>query len=149
MKTAMIQKECEQWKANVMSFSSLILYRTMKTELYCEKYLDMGLNKRDINLLVRLRGSMLKIRLKEGRWYGIERKRPICNSGNVEDEMHIIFKCTAWSHHRTLTGIRKHFFIQEDKILAFTQPCNDSVRCLVKFLKSVPEEREVMLEVLN
>lgn len=141
--------EKSRWRQNVDSFGSLRYYKTLKTELVVEKFLDLDLRKNDMNLLVRFRGGLLRIGTNEGRWRGSARTCPICNSGLEETEEHVIFTCVAWNYHRTISGIRRMtFFTERNLKLAFLVPSKDCILTLIKFWTLVLEERQHILEIL-
>ena len=106
-KKRVIQSEIFQWTGDVKIFGALRLYRTLKSGLSYENFLDVGLSKNEVNLLIRLRGGLLRIGYNIGRWFGTPRVCPLCNSGEDETEEHFLYRCTAFNHFRTLTGLRR------------------------------------------
>ena len=59
-----------------------------------------------------MRGGLLRIAINEGRWRGIpleQRICPLCNSGAIEDECHILYNCIAWNGFRPVLSQFPHF----------------------------------------
>ena len=95
--------EYQNWAACVNTYGNLRTYKMLKSELKCEWYLCMDLPRKVINTLVRLRGGLLRIGVNEGRYDQTPlqlRICKLCNSGQIDDEIHFIFYCRALSTFR-------------------------------------------------
>ena len=78
------------------------MYREFKSLLEPEKYLSSLINKKQRNMLIRLRAGLLRLNINEGRWMGIHlglRTCAICNKG-IEDEYHFILVCDLYKDVR-------------------------------------------------
>lgn len=142
--------DTQAWHGNVVSFSSLGFYHSVKNDLNLEPFLELNLSKSNVNMIVRLRGGYLRISVNEGRWLKIPRERRICtmcNSNLVEDEMHVLFECTAWSGFRV--GLNRFpSFKDRDLVTLFKTPEKSFMNKLAKYLKTVMEERANIIAIL-
>jgi hypothetical protein len=142
-------REAREWLQNVNLFGSLRFYKTLKNDLTFEPYLNCGFTRTALNMLVRLRGGLLRVASNEGRWYGTDRVCPICNSMNEENELHLVFECIAWNHFRTALNLNtEQFFLQRDFNNLFRNPDKRVLLKLIKFLKLVLEDRQNILKIL-
>lgn len=142
--------EKERWACNINSFSSMSLYAKIKgNNLRYERYLDYNISKKDMNLLTRLRGGLLRIQINIGRWENTDRENricPICNSGVIEDEIHFLFDCRMWSGFRYY--LRKYEFFRNRNICEVLKL--DDIRFvkqLCTFLNLALEWRQEMLSM--
>ena len=93
----------QNWHTLLGDSGNLKIYRVIKLELSIAPFLLLDLSKKVTNCLVRLRGSLLRIGANEGRWKRVpyeQRTCEMCNSGLVDDEIHYLFDCRAWSSFR-------------------------------------------------
>jgi hypothetical protein len=85
-----INKIC--WENEIKGYSKLRTYVTFKNECKPEKYLSMGLTRRQRSLYAQCRLGVLPLRLETGRFRGEKEENRICvlcNSGDIENEMHL------------------------------------------------------------
>lgn len=139
-----------EWNENMMSFGTLRLYRTIKTDFGLENYLKLGLSLTNVNLLARLRGGLLCIRVNEGRWCGQnyeDRLCTFCNSQQIEDEQHMFFECRAWSSQRNYYLNRYEQFRARDFVNIFNSGKN-LLLDICNFIRSVLEMRTEITELL-
>jgi hypothetical protein len=111
------------WEREVMQYSKLRTYVTFKTQCKQEKYLAMGLTRRQRSLYAQFRLGVLPIRLETGRFRGEKEEDRICtlcNSGDVENEMHFLLKCLLYENERCVL-----FTKAEEKCTGFNE-LNDS-----------------------
>ena len=85
--------------------NKLRTYAKIKTDYKLEKYLTVDLSQNMMREIARLRTSTHKLAIETGRYQrpvvpSNERLCKICNMGQVEDEIHFVTKCTAYSKHR-------------------------------------------------
>ena len=83
--------------------SKLRTYTKIKQKLGMENYLDVITNIKRRSQLSKLRLSNHVLMIEKGRHSGIEacdRVCPLCQNGNVEDELHFLLKCKTYSHLR-------------------------------------------------
>ena len=98
----MQEKEQEEWRRRMESKSKLRTYRKVKTELETEEYLEEG-TAQERRVMVMMRGGTNDLRIETGRYEKLEkekRKCIFCESGEVEDETHLLCRCEAWREER-------------------------------------------------
>jgi hypothetical protein len=96
---AVWKKETVKWKEGMQGKKKLDRYRVIKTELQYEQYLDCGGTRAEIASFVEWRGGVAKLRVETGRWVGLQREQRVCeycNSGEVEEEVHMMTRCSKW-----------------------------------------------------
>lgn len=148
-KNSVMQDEENTWNQNIQTFGCLKYYKTLKQALKFEPFLETGLSRTSLNLLVRFRGGLLKIGTNEGRWYGTSRACPMCNTGKEENEEHFLFDCIAWQHFRRLGGLKSlPFFIQRNVNYLFDNPTKDGLLKLAGYIEATMEERQSILNTL-
>ena len=120
--TTIIEKE---WKLELESKPKLRLYKTFKTTFETEGYLYRHLKRQDRSLLAQFRTGVLPLRIETGRYQlkkdpntesfrklnVEERTCLICNTGDIENEIHFLCKCSAYEipRHNLYNIIEKHF----------------------------------------
>lgn len=149
-KVRIYESDSHAWHLNLVSFTSFRFYKTLKNELILEPYLTLELPLTIINIIARFRGAMLKIRVNEGRWSGIDydaRKCPMCNSDVVENELHVVFDCRSWSGFR---GRLSYFdeYKERDVKAMFRNATKAKMLALGNYLKLVMQERQDILSIL-
>ena len=92
----------EEWKRDMQSKVSLALYRSIKTSLQREPFLDGPVaDNRAVAVRVGLRGGVHALEVSAARLDGAarapreERLCRVCNSGEVEDVAHFLLDCPA------------------------------------------------------
>lgn len=139
------------WISNVNSFGNLRTYKTMKFELKLEWYLNSAIKRRDVKILMKLRGGMLKIGINEGRWQNVpveNRTCKICNLNVVENEVHFLFECRAYSSFRLPLNVYQIFTCRNIGLLFATE----NVELLTKvafFIRESMMFRDAILDVLS
>ena len=102
------------WKQDLESKPKLRLYKTFKNNFDTERYLHSYISKSKRSLLVQFRTGVLPLRIETGRFHLIRDKQTnklrklsieertclICNSGEIEDEIHFLCNCKAYEHLR-------------------------------------------------
>lgn len=136
------------WYGNVQQSNLLRFYKTIKSDLSLENYLKCELTLVNVNMIARLRGGLLRIAINEGRWTQVpllDRKCPICNLQEIENEEHFVLKCPAWSGYRGLV-LRKFTDLQT---LFEEAKFNKNIYwILCEFIKNCVKVRSEILEVL-
>jgi hypothetical protein len=93
------KRETGKWREGMEGKSKLDRYKVIKTELKYEKYLDCGGTRAEVANFVQCRGGVAKLRVETGRWIGLQREERVCEfceSGEVEDEIHMMTSCSKW-----------------------------------------------------
>ena len=103
-----------------------------------------------MNMIARLRGGLLPIRVNEGRWNREkfeERICPICNEDTVENESHVLYECVVWRdqrlalrHYRNFNGNLEDLFVNATR---------DFYVSLHVYLTNVMEVRREIMEILS
>ena len=104
--------EYQNWYGCVQNFGNLRTYKLCKFEQTVEWYLTLDLPRKIVNSIVRFRGGLLRIGINEGRYENIpylERICKLCNSNEIDDESHFLFRCTTLSTFR-LPLLNFHIF---------------------------------------
>ncbi len=76
----------------------------IKPNFGAEKYLKLDLDRYDKSLLSQFRYRILPLELETGRYKGIDRENrlcTLCNTGEIEDQIHFSFTCPVYDHFRT------------------------------------------------
>jgi len=74
-------------------------YRTFKTKLKLEKYLDVS-NVKGRKLLTSLRSGSNTLEIEKGRWRKIDKDQRFClqcDTKRVEDEKHMVVECERYT----------------------------------------------------
>ena len=109
---------CHQWSLTVESKAKLHYYQKIKIKFSVENYCNVKLNRSQRSLLAKFRLGMFPINVELGRYKRIPREEricPICNLNEVEDEIHILFRCGAYDEARkTLLDSAATYVLLED-----------------------------------
>ena len=79
------------------------MYLCIKQEFMLEKHIELNLSHNERLVLSQLRCSILPIQIELGRFNNLkieDRICPICNSGSVETEFHLLFACPKYEFTR-------------------------------------------------
>ena len=110
---------CDKWKQKVIELPELRTYTLIKEVHEPEPYITSLLPKFQRILMAQLRSGVFPIMLEIGRYLNLpvsSRVCKICNDGNVEDEIHFVCICQAYSDAR-----RDLFNYMIDKVVHFTE----------------------------
>ena len=91
------------WKHKLENSSKLTFYSTFKTDHNLENYLVFIKDPYKRKCLSRLRVSNHNLQIEIGRYQNIPREErlcKICNSGEVENETHLLLSCKAYEQSR-------------------------------------------------
>jgi hypothetical protein len=102
------------WREGLESYSSLYIYREIKTCFNQSSYLMLLENTKYRNILAKLRLSSHKLNIELGRYNNIprnERKCILCNLNDIEDEFHFVLKCPVYADLRR-QYIPKYYYTQ-------------------------------------
>ena len=115
IKTLLDEKDSKDWKINVEKYPKLRSYRTFKTEFGKEPYVENFLSKNRRSTVAQIRTGTSFLRIETGRYErqvsenGNFEKLPvekricrICESGEVEDELHFMLKCNSYCQPRAI-----------------------------------------------
>ena len=95
--------EREKWQKSLPNKPKLRTYITFKDTYEQENYLKINLSRTERSYLAQFRCGILPIRIETGRFRGEavgERICTLCESGNVEDELHFVLHCGKYADLR-------------------------------------------------
>ena len=90
--------EEQRWRTRMEKKPKLRTYRTFKTKLKLEKYLDVS-NVKGRKLLTSLRSGSNTLEIEKGRWRKIDKDQRFClqcDTKRVEDEKHMVVECERY-----------------------------------------------------
>jgi len=96
-------REVEKWKERMDLKPKLRLYRTLKSYLVRESYLDSDVPFQFRKQITQLRSGTNTLRIETGRWIKeplAERICKMCSMKVVEDEPHFLLDCLLYDHQR-------------------------------------------------
>jgi hypothetical protein len=91
------------WCLLVESKPKLHFYKEIKHQIATENYCSVNLNRSQRSLVAKLRMGIFPINVELGRYRRLAREDrtcPVCNSGDVEDELHVLFHCVKYQEAR-------------------------------------------------
>ena len=99
----LITKSREEWEAAAQGMSKLKLYVQVREFMDITKVVRARLPRGQRSILGRLLCGILPLEVEIGRFAGKDKKKKdrserlckVCNSGQVEDELHFIFNCPS------------------------------------------------------
>ena len=126
----------QEWQATVNNSDKCITYRIVKTEFQLENYLlNIPVNCRPIITKFRLRNHKLPI--EKGIYNDTPRNERICllcNSTEIGDEFHYLFKCSVMNDKRKM--LLKRCYYNKPNILKFKELfCTTNKPTLLKLTK--------------
>ena len=92
-----------KWKQDIPKLSRLVNYKNFKLSFCTEHYVKTALNRRIRSLICKLRCGTLPIQVELGRYRSVPRDERLCqycNTREVEDEFHLLFKCPLYKEER-------------------------------------------------
>ncbi len=138
--------ECfeSKWRRKVESMDKLDIYSKIKTTFGSERYLLINIDRYEKSLLSQLRYGILPLRVETGRFIGEkhnDRTCTLCNSGNVEDQLHFLFHCNLYNPQRQDLYVKAREKIdgwdnmtENDKLF---QLFSKLTRILAKYVKNI------------
>jgi len=93
------------WVNEVKQYRKLRTYVTFKKQCKEEKYLSLGLTRRERSLLAQCRLGVLPLRLETGRYRGEkeeDRLCVLCDNKEIENEIHFLLKCRMYESERCI-----------------------------------------------
>ena len=114
IKALLREKEIETWKKEVTKYPKLRTYTKLKDCFGKENYVDNFLSKNRRSLIAQMRTGTSFLRIETGRyerqkdingqWEKLPEEKRICRicETGVENEIHFIFRCTAYTQPRVI-----------------------------------------------
>lgn len=103
VKERVFGRENKRWREEMEEGVKTARYRVMKRDLKFEKFLLGNCMRREVANYVKMRAGVAELRVETGRWRGEERGERVCehcDSGEIEDEGHLIARCKRWDDQR-------------------------------------------------
>jgi hypothetical protein len=94
--------EEHRWKIKMEKKPKLRTYRTFKSKLILENYLNVN-NVKGKKLMASLRSGTNTLEIEKGRWKGVDKEQRFClkcDKKLVEDEKHFVTHCERYQHER-------------------------------------------------
>ena len=91
------------WRGEVSVKPKLRTYKLFKDVYELEPYISINMSVKYRSVLARLRNGILPLELETGRYHGVpeaERICKLCDSGDIENEFHFLFKCSTYQDDR-------------------------------------------------
>ena len=133
------------WSEQARNMNKLNFYCSMKQKVNLEKYLTSGIPHLQKKVIARFRCSNHELCIETGRKSNIaseERICKMCRLGEVEDEIHFVFVCPAYS------DLRDKLFLNISKSVNFSKIfeilCNEHAVRLSVFLSQAYKRRNAM-----
>ena len=140
----------KEWTEQIQSKPKLRFYRKFKVEPDVENYVKLNLSSIERSYMCQLRLGILPIAIEVGRYKSIplnERLCTLCDENVVEDEMHVLFKCSKYEEERRQWYENIDVEVDNENIIdecllqyIFTFP-----RKTAKFICEIMEKRKTFL----
>ena len=141
------------WSNHLAEYGTLRTYRQFKIECTFEPYLDLDISREAAQMFTRLRARLLRFEANTGRWAKPpipyeQRLCKLCNSAEIEDEAHVLFRCPVWACYRY--QLRGYGCMADNDLVALMESTDEKfITDLNQFLKLVLFEKSEMLAVLG
>ena len=143
-----------RWNYGLSSKPKLRTYITFKNTINTEDYVKQCISRRKRSLLAQFRLGILPLAIETGRFKGVEARErvcKICNTDNVEDEMHMLNTCCVYNNIRSemYNRVRQKFsnFINLDDDQKFQYLIKNEWREVSNFIDKAWEMRSQKLYV--
>ena len=143
------------WSRKIVTVPKLRTYVTFKTSYTVEKYVLFNLNRSERSILAQFRCGILPLRIETGRYVSEkpeERLCKVCQSGQIENELHFLFNCVLYNDFRNylLSAInQKDSFVLLSDVEKLKHLMNNYPRQIAKYLRNAFEKRKQFLYVNN
>ena len=144
MKKSLFERMSIKWSDSCVNMSKLDLYKQIKNTFGAERYLTLNIDRYEKSLLSQLRYGILPLRIETGRFVNedrCERLCKLCNSGNIEDQIHFLFHCKLYDVQREELFIKARNVVDRwdnlSDIVKLKFLFQDMTRTLGKFVKNI------------
>ena len=144
VKRCLLEKLGDKWFASCVNMSKLDLYKQIKTSFGTETFLTLNIDRYEKSLLAQLRYGILPLRVETGRFVNekrCDRICTLCNTGNVEDQIHFLFHCNLYETQRNEFYVKARNIIERwdelsdiDKLASLFKHMS---RALGKYVKNI------------
>ncbi len=133
-----------KWSTSCTNMSKLDLYNEIKQTFEPEKFLTLNIDRYEKSLLAQLRYGILPLRIETGRFVNearCDRVCKLCNSGDIEDQIHFLFYCNFYNDLRQELNFKAKNMINDwdnlSDIVKLSVLFKDLTRVLGRFVKSI------------
>ena len=143
-----LENETNEWNSARYLKPKLRLYNMFKSGLVQEPYITMNVPKHKRSLFAQLRAGILPLHIETGRFVDTklnDRICRICGNGEIEDEIHFITSCSAYSDLRDILFTKaandNPEFISYDVLDSFVYLMNDLQKPTMDFIHNAYHRR--------
>lgn len=144
VKVSVVDQFKQNWHSILLESPKAINYRLFKDNAERENYFKI-LDDKNIITFCRFRILSHKLPIETGRWKNVPRENrncKLCNSGDIGDEFHYIFKCSKFNHDRE--KFLKPYYLNRPNILKFHDLMNtrniSMLNHLCKFIRLINKQ---------
>lgn len=144
VKVSVVDQFKQNWHSILLESPKAINYRLFKDNAERENYFKI-LDDKNIITFCRFRILSHKLPIETGRWKNVPRENrncKLCNSGDIGDEFHYIFKCSKFNHDREKN--LKPYYLNRPNILKFHDLMNtrniSMLNHLCKFIRLINKQ---------
>lgn len=152
-KQRLIDEYLQEWRASINCNDVLFLYKSVKDSFEMSPYLENIVSRKLRIALTKLRISAHNLRIQTGR-YSRERVERnlryclICNTNEIEDEFHFVFKCPAYENLRNI--YIKNYYRNRPSMFKFTQLLkSDKNKETIMLCKYINEAFKLRYQIIN
>jgi hypothetical protein len=152
-KQRLIDEYLQEWRASINCNDVLFLYKSVKDSFEMSPYLENIVSRKLRIALTKLRISAHNLRIQTGR-YSRERVERnlryclICNTNEIEDEFHFVFKCPAYENLRNI--YIKNYYRNRPSMFKFTQLLkSDKNKETIMLCQYINEAFKLRYQIIN
>ncbi len=144
VRQCLLERLSSTWLLSCENMNKLDLYRQIKPSFGAERFLTLNIDRYEKSLLSQLRYGILPLRVETGRFVNekyCDRICTLCNSGNVENQIHFLFHCNLYDSQRDDLNIKARNIVERwdslseiDKLIILFK---DMTRIFGKFVKTI------------
>ncbi len=144
VKQCMVERLSNKWSTSFANMNKLDLYKQLKTEFGPEKFLTLNIDRYEKSLLSQFRYGILPLRVETGRFVNEPRCNRICtlcNSGQIEDQIHFTFHCNLYNEQRNILNDKARKVVLNWDSLSEIEKLkllfNDMTRIFGKYIRNI------------
>lgn len=142
--------DVEEIMKEISKKPKLRLYKQLMSDEDTELYVKLNITSSERSILAQFRMGILPLRVETGRFRNLkisDRLCQICNSGEVEDEVHFMLNCKSYTetrrHYMNIFSDRIEGFNTFDSIGKIKMCFHKAPRQLAKYLSIIFQERKI------
>ena len=140
VKNLLFQKQIKDWQDQIKIKPKLNFYSSIKNAMEKEKYILINLSRFEKSIISQLRYGILPLRVETGRFRNEKREERICNMCNtneIEDENHFLYRCTFYLDERELLYNKVNLLNNLNDIEKSKMLFSEHIRQFAKYVKSI------------